>query len=284
MVRPANLKEHEFTGLRGRVAAFVENNRFINTITAIIFISAIVLGLETDASIMERFGSVLKIIDKIILGVFIIELSLKLYIYRLSFFRSGWNLFDFIIVAVSLIPANETMAVLRALRILRVLRLLSIIPSMRRVIAALGHAIPGMGSIIAVLLIIFYVCAVLATKLFAGHPVPEIAAMFESVGASMFTLFQIMTLESWSAGIVRPVMEVYPHAWVFFIPFVIITSFAVLNLFIGIIVDAMNVIHEQKEYAGPERRSGNRVAREELEQLRKDISEIKSDLKKALKK
>jgi voltage-gated sodium channel len=229
---------------------------------------------------MNDAGHILMLFDKIALSVFVVELGLKLFAYRLAFFSRGWNVFDFIVVGIALVPASGTLAVLRALRVLRVLRLVSVVPSMRRVIAALFHSLPGMASIMAVLMIIYYVCAVLVTTLFSGHPDPDIAAKFESIGASMYTLFQVMTLEGWSQEIVRPVMDVYPHAWLFFIPFIIITSFAVLNLFIGIIVDAMNLIHENDEYNGPERRKSNVVAGEEVAALRRDMEEIKELLKK----
>ena len=153
----------------------------------------------------------------------------------MSFFRNPWNVFDFTIVAVALVPAGEGISVLRALRILRALRLISMVPQMRLVVQALLSAIPAMGSVIALLALIFYVAAVMATKLF-GADFPE---WFGTVGASLYTLFQIMTLESWSMGIARPVMEVHPYAWAFFVPFILIITFAVLNLFIAIVVNAM---------------------------------------------
>ncbi|MGH1399481.1 MAG: ion transporter [Alphaproteobacteria bacterium] len=276
MVRPNALKDVEFKGLRGIVAALIERAAFSHFITAVILINAVTLGLETNATIMQSQGALLHMLDKIALGIFVVELLLKLFVYRLSFFRAGWNVFDFVIVGIALIPASGPLAVLRALRVLRVLRLVSVVPSMRRVIAALLHSIPGMASIMAVLLVIYYVCSVLATKLFSAHPVAEIAEKFESIPASMYTLFQVMTLEGWSQEIVRPVMDVYPYAWLFFIPFIIVTSFAVLNLFIGIIVDAMNIIHERGDYIGPERRKDNVRARDEIAGLRKDIAELKA--------
>ena len=279
MVRPANLLNVQFTGLRGGVARFIENPLFSRFIIAVILINAVVLGLETDAGVMARHGSLLMVSDKIALGIFVVEISLKLFVYRLSFFRQGWNVFDFVIVGIALIPASGPLAIFRALRILRVLRLVSVVPSMRRVIAALLHAIPGMASIIAVLMIIYYVCAVLATKLFGGHPDPEIAEKFDNIAASMYSLFQVMTLEGWSQEIVRPVMDVYPYAWAFFIPFIIVTSFAVLNLFIGIIVDAMNIIHERGDYNGPERRKRPSELTQEVRAMREEMDELKQLLK-----
>ena len=227
------------------VARWVESPKFVNFIIGLILINAVTLGLETVPSVIAKYGQILFTIDKIILSVFVIEILLKLYAYRLSFFKSGWNNFDFIIVAISLIPTSGPLAVLRALRVLRVLRLLSMVPQMRRVINAIGYSIPGMISVMSVLLLIFYVSAVLTTKLFGTHPDPQMQEWFGTIGASGYTLFQIMTLESWSMGIVRPTMEIFPFAWVFFVPFIIVTSFAVLNLFIGIIVDAMSMAQEE---------------------------------------
>jgi voltage-gated sodium channel len=233
-----------------RLAAFLESDRFTIALTALILLNAVTLGLETSAVAMERFGGLLKVIDFVILLIFTAELALKFYVYRAGFFRSGWNVFDLLIVSIAWLPATNGLSILRALRILRVLRLLSVVPQMRRVIGAIGHAIPGMISVIGVLGLVFYISAVLATKLFGQHPDPNMKEWFGTIGASAYTLFQIMTLESWSMGIVRPTMELFPYAWLFFVPFIIVTSFAVLNLFIGIIVDAMQTAHASEDEAG----------------------------------
>lgn len=225
----------------------IESNLFTFGITALILVNAITLGLETDQSITARYGGLLHWVDRIILVLFSIELLLKFYVYRFRFFRSGWNLFDLAIVAIAWAPTSGTLTVLRALRILRVLRLISVVPQLRRVVSAIGHSIPGMVSVVGVLGLIFYVASVLATKLFGTYPDPNMQEWFGSIGASAYTLFQIMTLESWSMGVVRPTMELFPWAWSFFIPFIIITSFAVLNFFIGIIVDSMQIVQKQEE-------------------------------------
>ena len=225
----------------------IESNLFTFGITGLILMNAITLGLETDQSITARYGGLLHWIDRIILVLFSIELLLKFYVYRFRFFRSGWNLFDLAIVAIAWVPTSGALTVLRALRILRVLRLISVVPQLRRVVSAIGHSIPGMVSVVGVLGLIFYVASVLATKLFGTYPDPNMQEWFGSIGASAYTLFQIMTLESWSMGVVRPTMELFPWAWSFFIPFIIITSFAVLNFFIGIIVDSMQIVQKQEE-------------------------------------
>lgn len=232
-------------GLTPAIRRLVESDTFVWSITALILINAVSLGLETNKDVTAAYGPYLRAIDLFILIIFTIELSLKLYAYRGNFFRSGWNVFDFVIVAIAWMPAGGPFSVIRALRILRVLRLLSVVPQLRRVIEAIGHSIPGMLSVVGVLSIVFYTSSVLATKLFGQHPDPQMQEWFGTIGASAYTLFQIMTLESWSMGIVRPTMEIYPLAWLFFVPFIVVTSFAVLNLFIGIIVDAMQTAQKE---------------------------------------
>jgi len=230
---------------KDNITKFVEGKFFVRFIIVLILINAVTLGLETDKEIMDQYGGLLLAIDDVILSVFVIEILLKFYAYRLKFFKSGWNIFDLSIVTIALVPASGPLAVLRALRILRILRLLSVVPQLRRVINAIAYSIPGMMSVISVLLLLFYVSAVITTKIFGTHPDPQMQEWFGTIGASAYTLFQIMTLESWSMGIVRPTMELFPLAWIFFVPFIVITSFAVLNLFIGIIVDAMSMAQEK---------------------------------------
>ena len=227
---------------------WVEGVKFQRFIITLIVLNGITLGLETWPLAMETAGPVLVVFDKTVLAIFVFEIAAKLAYRGSGFFKSGWNLFDFVIVGIALIPAAGPFAVMRTLRILRVLRLVSAIPAMRRVVAALLTAIPGLFAVGSIILLCFYVGAVLATKLF-GQPFPD---WFGSIGASMYSLFQIMTLESWSMGIVRPVMKVFPYAWLFFVPFIVATSFAILNLFIGIIVDAMQTVHKLEDEAEAE--------------------------------
>ena len=215
-----------------RLLADPRAERFI---LAVILVNAVTLGLETDAGVMARFGGVLEALDRTALAIFCAEIAAKLYVRGLRFFRDPWNVFDFLVVGIALLPAAGPLSVLRSLRILRVLRLITILPSLKRVVGALLGALPGMGSIVMLLGVIYYVGAVMATKLF-GSAFPQ---WFGSIPHSAYSLFQVMTLESWSMGIVRPVMEVYPYAWAFFVPFILVTTFTALNLFIGVVVSAM---------------------------------------------
>ena len=257
---------------------FVEGRGFQTAITILIVLNAAALGLETDPGIMEEIGAELRLFDSFVLVIFVIEITIKLIHRRFSFFKRGWNIFDFVIVGIALIPSSGPLEVMRTLRIFRAMRLLSVVPSMRKVIQALFLAIPGIFSVGSIILLIFYVSSVLTTNFFGAH----FDEWFGSIGRSMYSLFQIMTLESWSMGIVRPVMDVYPWAWIFFVIFILITSFAVLNLFIGIIVDAMQQqsIAEQT-HISVERNTTNEVSQDilkEVSSLKREIRDLKSFL------
>jgi len=264
-------------GVRGKLHRILERPQVQRGIIALILLNAVLLGLETSPTVMAFAGDPIRLADRLILGLFVIEIAARIMVHRSAFWRDPWSLFDFAVVAIALIPASGPFAVLRALRVLRVLRLLTMVPSMRRVVGALLAAIPGLGSIVLVLMILYYVFAVIATNLFAAsHP-----EWFGSLGRSLYTLFQIMTLESWSMGIVRPVMAEYPYAWVFFIPFILVATFTILNLFIAIIVNAMQTCSEaesrETRILHPPQEPGNDIdLQRELTALRGEIRELKS--------
>ncbi len=227
---------------RARLQVWLGSARVQNTVLALIIVNAITLGMETSDTLMAAWGPQLVVLDRALLSVFVVEVLLRIWAWRSAFFRDPWSVFDFAVVAIALVPASGPFSVLRALRVLRVLRILTIVPSMRRVVGGLLAAIPGLASIAAVLSLVFYVFGVIATRLF-GDDFPD---WFGTLGRSLYSLFQIMTLESWSMGIVRPVMELYPYAWSFFIPFILMATFTMLNLFIGVIVSAMQSFTESE--------------------------------------
>ncbi|MCB1507961.1 MAG: ion transporter [Hyphomicrobiaceae bacterium] len=265
--------------MRDSVRSFLADRRTETAITILILLNAITLGFETSETVMARYGALLTAFDKIILAVFVIELLARAYVHRLRFFHDPWRVFDFIVVGIALIPATGALSVLRALRILRILRLVSIVPSLRRVVGGLVAALPGMGSIVVLLVLVFYVFAVIATKLFGSDPNPDFQEWFGSIGASAYTLFQVMTLESWSMGIVRPVMAVYPWAWTFFLPFILCTTFTVLNLFIGIIVSAMQAEHEATADEAREKiHKDQELIAEEIARLSQEVRALRSEL------
>jgi voltage-gated sodium channel len=226
-------------GSRARLSSLLESPRVQQSIIALILVNAVTLGLETSPAVVEKAGGWLYGLDRAILAIFVVEISLKLYAQGLRFFRNPWNLFDATVVGVALVPATAGLSVLRAFRVLRVLRLVSVVPSMRFVVESIARALPGLGSIALLLVLFFYVFSVMATKLY-GSEYPQ---WFGSLGASMFSLFQIMTLEGW-ADIAREIMQRHPSAWLFFVVFILLATFTVLNLFIAIIVNAMQAQHE----------------------------------------
>lgn len=260
------------TGHRARLQAFLERDAVRNTIMGVIIFNAITLGMQTSQAISSRIGGLLDLIDNAVIAIFVVELSLKLYAYGPRFFRGAWNLFDLAIVGISLVPSTQSFSALRGLRVLRVLRLLSPIPQVRAVIQSLIDALPGMGAIIVMLSIVYYIFAVMATMLFGA----EFPQWFGTLGHSFFSLFQIMTLEGWP-DIARSVMEVYPYAWLFFVPFIIATAFSVLNLFIGLLVNTMQSAVEQETEAELEKLS--RLVRKETNELDLHISAVQEELR-----
>ncbi|HCG37851.1 MAG TPA: ion transporter [Pseudomonas sp.] len=268
------------TSTRSRLKQLIEQPAVQRGILLLIVINAAILGMQTSPSLVASWGELLRVLDMLILGVFVVEIAARIYVHRAAFFRDPWSLFDFTVVAIALVPASGPFSVLRALRVLRVMRMVTMVPSMRRVVGALLSAIPGLGSIAMVLALVFYVSAVIATGLF-GADFPE---WFGNLGRSVYTLFQVMTLESWSMGIVRPLMDVFPYAWVFFIPFILIATFTMLNLFIAIIVNAMQTVtdadHEATQATIEAAREHIEAdLHEEVRALRGEIAELKELLR-----
>jgi voltage-gated sodium channel len=188
-----------------------------------------------------------------------------------------------VVVSLGLLPNREGLSALRGLRVIRAMRLLSVIPQMRSVVQALLDALPGMGAVIIMISIVFYIFGVMATLMYGA----SFDEWFGTLGRSLYSLFQIMTLESWSMGIVRPVMEKYPMAWAFFVPFIVVTAFSVLNLFIGLLVNTMqSAVEDETEEELQKLRElvksetdivDRRVVAmtEEIKALRRDIAELR---------
>lgn len=257
-----------------RLKQIVESQAFSNTIIVLILINAVTLAMETSKSIMAAYGPILLTIDKIILAVFVAEILAKFAVYRHRFFLSGWNVFDLIVVVIALMPATGTLSVLRALRILRVLRLISILPQMRKVVEGLLRALPGMGAIVMLLSLLYFVAAVMATKLFgADHP-----GYFGTLGDSFFTLFAIMTLEGW-ADIAREVQTTHPQAYLFFVPFIIVSVFAVLNLFIAVLSNSMGEAdREHDDVVRAEQARAQDVLLAEIRTLRSEVEGLRQSI------
>jgi voltage-gated sodium channel len=250
----------------------VDHPRTERIIITLILVNAVTLGLETSPSIMAEWGRVLHLIDQALLGIFIVELLARFLVKGRSFFKDPWAIFDCLVVGIALLPATGSLSVLRALRVLRVLRLITVIPSLKRVVGGLIAAIPGMGSIILLMGIIFYVFAVMGAKLFGGTA-PE---QFGSLGATLYTLFQVMTFDDWSGGIAKPLMEKHPYAIIYLVTFILLSAFMMLNLFIGVVVSALDderaanapkLLHDPGEIP---------ALMAELRAIRSELAEIKA--------
>ncbi|HKG75635.1 MAG TPA: ion transporter [Aestuariivirgaceae bacterium] len=261
----------------------IEDPRTDRAIMLLIVLNALTLGIETSERAMAQFGTLLRLFDRVVIIIFVVEILARLIVQRSKFFKDGWNLFDACVVGIVLAPATSAFSVLRALRVLRVLRLITTVPALQRVVGGLIKALPGMSSIILLIGLIFYVSAVMAVNLY-GQDYPH---LFGSLGVSLYTLFTIMTLEGWVEGVVNPIMQTHPNAWLFFIPFIVFTTFTVLNLFIGIIVNAMQEEHAKAEAA--EREAERRVERDfmhaetvplmhRLTDLKQEISALREEL------
>lgn len=272
--------------LQLKIEGFLSKASVQYFIVALIIINAALLGMETSQSIMEVAGEQLHFLDHAILIIFITELVLLMVAKGRHFFKDPWCVFDFIVIAIAIVPASESLSVLRSLRVLRVLRLINKVESMKRVVRGLLGSFASLGSVIGLMMIVFYVAAVVSTNLFGK----EFTDYFGNLGASLFTLFQVMTLESWADGIARPVMEKFPLAWIFFLTFIMSSTFIVINLFTATIVDSFsNNSQEELDEINRIAKERQRLAEEErlIKQInveflaiKEDFSEIKALLSK----
>jgi voltage-gated sodium channel len=261
-----------------RLKQIVDDPRTERVVMTVIILNAITLGLQTSKTVMATWGPLLEVFDDLIVAFFVVEVTTRIVVHRTAFFRDPWSVFDFVVVAISIVPASQTFSVLRALRILRALRLITAVPTLKAVVAGLLAALPGMGSIVLLIGLLYYVFAVMATKLY-GPAFPE---FFGTLGSSLFTLFTVMTLEGW-VEIVKSIMEKFPYSWVFFITFIVVTTFMVLNLFIGVVVNAMQAEH-QKEFE-KEMKAEREIVQEEAAPILREVRELRaevSELRKAI--
>ena len=253
---------------RERLRGLVEHRWFQRAVLGVIIANAVVLGLETSI-VAGPADQVLQALDDAMLWFFVLEIALRLVAHGRGFFRDPWNVFDLLVVGIALIPATGPMSVLRALRILRVLRLADSVPSMKRVVNGLVAAVPGMGSVGALLVLVMYVSVVIATNLYGGISEEH----FGDLGTSAFTLFQVMTGEAWP-DIAEDIMLVEPSAWIFFVVFILVVSFAVLNLFIAVVVSGMESIEDLAEH---EEQSDAEVMNE-LRAIRAQLATLQAEL------
>lgn len=249
--------------LKEKLERLIKSQFFYNFILLVIIINAIVIGLQTNNFIAQKFDKLLSIINLSCLAIFIVEFILRIYVHRLKFFNKRWDLFDLCAVLISLLPESYVISTFRFLRVIRILRLISVIPKIQLITQVLLRTLSSILSVGILLIIVYYVYAVITTTLY-GADFPQ---WFGNIGESFYTLFQIMTFESWSMGIVRPVMEIHPYSWLVFISFLIIATYIVLNIVIGIIVDCIGEI-----------KNTNCDCENQEERLSKQITELETKL------
>lgn len=229
--------------LKANLFVLHTNKIFELSVIAIIVFSALVTGAKTY-EIDSTMGNVVAWLDMFITLFFLFEVGIRLLSEPrfFDFFKKGWNVFDFIIVTVSLIPldGNETVLLARLLRIFRVLRLVSIIPELRILISALIKALPRMGYVVLLMFIIFYIYAAIGSFMFDNiNP-----TLWGNISIAMLTLFRVATFEDWT-DVMYETMTEFPFSWIFYLSFIFLTAFVFLNMMIGVILDVMQQEHEQ---------------------------------------
>ena len=225
-------------------ARVVDSPHFLHAVTALILLNAVIVGLETYPEIRAAYGSVLELADRVVLYLFTVELALRFLAAnpRAAFFRSGWNIFDLIIVALGYLPSSEFFTVARLFRIVRVMRAISVIPNLQRVVAALLMSLPSLAHIAALLGLLIYVYAAIGTSLF-GTIAPQ---FFGSLHQSVLTLFAVITLEGW-VTVMDEVLPEMPGAWIYFVTFILLGTFVALNFFVGVIVNNLQSVTIEQE-------------------------------------
>lgn len=263
----------EIGGMGDALSKFFKSRTYEFGITALIAVNAALMAAETLPAIRSSWGGLLEFFNHVIVLVFVVEILLKILTFRRDFWRDAWNWFDLAVVTISVLPASEAFAPLRALRALRLLRLIAVLPSLRRVVEGFLRALPSLGSIMLLLMLLLFVFSLIGTKLF-GSTYPE---LFGGLGASAFSLFTVMTLEGWP-DLAREVMQAHPMAWAFFITFIVVSSWVVLNLVIGVVVDSMqSYTHEQELELEIEILRNQKQMMEEITALRSEIARLRGD-------
>ena len=228
----------------------------------------------TDNALMTKFGKELYMLCDICVWIFTVELGIKLYVYKKQFFKDGWNIFDFIIVAISWVPTGgvfSSFRVFRILRTLRALRLITQLEKLRVIVQAIIDSIPNVSWACVLLMIIFYIFAIMGTTLFAQ----DFPIAFGTLGKSLFTMFQLTTLEAWP-DIARDVMIKFPLAWTYFVSFIIISSFIVMNVIVGVVVNAISEISDDIKKEREKKALKNSSLELELFRLKEQIRKVEN--------
>ncbi|TLS67480.1 ion transporter [Mariprofundus erugo] len=248
-------------------------------IIAVILFSAVLIGLETSEELSATYGGLIQWGNRIVLSIFIGEAMLKIFAVapRLRlYFGSGWNLFDFSIILLAMLPSTGEMAMLaRLARLLRVLRLITAIPELRLIVETLIRSIPSMGNIMLLMGVIFYIYAVAGQQLFHEHD-PE---HWRDLGISLLTLFRIVTLESWTS-VMYTAMEMNPYSWIYFVSFVIMGTFVIINLFIAVVINNLEEAKQERLASMRQPPSKDDLLRE-LEQTQAALERLRGELSRS---
>lgn len=207
-----------------KVKKLVEGKNFDMLIMSLICMDAVILGLMTSDYMNQFFEGGLFILDRLFMAIFIIEMVMKIFAFGKKFFKSGWNVFDFVVVAVSSVPSASFFIILRTFRLFRLLRYVNKFSRLKQVINTFITLLPNFMAMLSVFVIFIYVFAIIAVSLFG-----DIFVEFADLGSSLFALLQVFTLDGWASNIARPVMSVFPHAWLFFVSFVFISFLIVIS-------------------------------------------------------
>ncbi len=217
----------------------VSTTVFEHLIIALILVNGVILGMETSTDLVAQYGDVFHFMNHLILAVFILEAALKMMAlapHVSRYFQDGWNIFDFSVIVFSLIPATGEFAMIaRLARLLRVVRLISTIPELRLIVSTLVRSIPSMIHVMTLMGVIFYIYAITGYQLFHEHDPTH----WRSLGISLLTLFRVVTLEDWT-DVMYKAMEFHPYAWMFFVSFVVLGTFVVVNLFIAVVINNLD--------------------------------------------
>jgi voltage-gated sodium channel len=244
-----------------KIGSITGSTLFRRIVITLIVLNAIIVGLDTYPQIHAAYGKSLHLADRIILYVFSLELVLRFLGSNppIAFFRSGWNLFDLIIVGVSFLPSSQFFTVARLFRILRALRTVSVLPDLQKLVTALLRSLPALGHILILLALLMYVYAAIGTSLF-GEIAPK---YFGTLHQSVLTLFSVITLEGWIA-VMDEVLPHMPAAWIYFVTFILIATFVAMNFFVGVIVNNLQAVEIEE--------------RDDLAEIRKALARVEAQL------
>ena len=219
---------------RRRVKKLVEGKNFDFLIMSLICMDAVILGLMTSDAMNRFFEGGLFILDRLFMAIFIIEMIMKIFAFGKKFFKSGWNVFDFVVIAISSVPFASWCIIFRTFRLFRLLRYVNKFTRLKQMINTFLALLPNFMAMLLVMAVFFYVFAIMAVCLFG-----DVFIEFSDLGSSLFALLQVVTLDGWASNIARPVMAVFPHSWLFFVSFVFISFLITVSFLMSVVSEVV---------------------------------------------